>query len=146
MARTKVLVIIVIGLVLVGCGASEPEKADRIEDIVGTWQRVHLDGSATEGFFRFSDDGTYISNLTLEAIDSGDGFVGDYWFEGTQFFLQETGGQPDMCRGLIATYEIHLESSDNLKWVLTEDDCGPRASRVAGSDAEEELVEWERVP
>jgi hypothetical protein len=145
MVKNAMIILLLIGAyILVGCGASETEKADSIEDITGTWRRVQ-DGSAGEGYYQFSDDGTYLTNQTLEQIDSGTGFVGDYWYEGTQIFIQETGGPGVSCPE-VAGYEIHLESSDNLKWVLSEDACTPRASWVAGEGAEEGSVEWERVP
>ena len=52
MAKNTVIAFLAIGIfVLVGCGTSGPEKADSIEDIGGTWQRVRVGGgSAVENY------------------------------------------------------------------------------------------------
>ena len=136
-------------LVLVGCGASEPEMADSIDDMVGTWRRIRVgsDSAATD-FCKFSNSGTYICNFSLEEINQNEGWKGNFWFEGSQYFDQTTGapeGSPSLCTE-VGIYEIQLLGNGNLKYVLVKDACRDRASSAAGRGVEEDLVEWEPVP
>ena len=141
MLKKTIIALLVIGVfVLVGCGTSDVEKADSIEDIVGTWQQV---GGTSEEYCQYSDDGTAICAPTLDHIERNVGFISEYWFEGTQYFdrLGEGGG----CTQ-VGVYEISLQPNGNLKFELIEDNCAGRIFGTVGSDGDEGLIEWERVP
>lgn len=144
-----IVLLVIVVFVLVGCGASEPEKADSVDDIVGTWRRVRVgsDSAATD-ICKYSDDGTYICNFSLEEINQNEGWKGNFWFEGTQYFDQTTdapGGSPSLCAE-VGIYEIQLLDNGSLKYVLVEDECRDRISSAAGRGVEEGLIEWEPVP
>lgn len=146
--RKKVFIALlaIVVFILVGCGASEPEKADSIDDVVGTWRRIRVgsDSAATD-VCKFSDDGTYICAFSLEEIDQNEGWKGNIWFEGTQFFDQTNDAPTDLCTE-VGIYEVQLLDSGNLKYVLVEDACRDRFSAAAGRGVEEGLIEWEPVP
>lgn len=133
--------------ILVGCGSSDSEKADSIEDTVGTWRRVRVDGaSGGEGYCRLFEDGTYHCDSNLERVSGNSpAFMGEHWFEGTQLFDQMTEGAPPLCTE-VGVYEVHLQPNGNLKYELVEDECRDRITAVVGRGAEEGLIEWERVP
>lgn len=130
----------IVVFVLVGCGASGPEKADSIEDIVGTWQQV---GGTSGEYCQYSDDGTVICAPTLDHIERNVGFIGDYWFEGTQYFNRL--GEGGACTQ-VGVYEISLQPNGNLKFELIEDNCMGRILGTVGSGGDEGVIEWERVP
>lgn len=145
----SIILLATIIFVFAGCGASEPEKADNIDDIVGTWRRVRIgsDSAATD-VCKFANDGTYICSFSLEEIERNEGWKGNFWFEGTQYFDQTTdapGGSSSLCAD-VGIYEIQLLENGNLKYVLVEDECRDRTSSAAGRGVEEDLIEWEPVP
>jgi len=138
MVKKAIIALLIIGVfVLVGCGAEDVEKADSIEDIVGTWQRV---GGTTEFYIRYSADGTSYSADSIAHLNERiAGFPGEYWFEGTQFF--EDVGWPTA-----GVYEILLLESGNIKFELIEDSCTPCAQSYVGAFSTEGKIEWEPVP
>ena len=138
MAKKTIVALLVIGIfVLVGCSTADVEKADSVEDIVGTWKRV---GGSTEFYMRYFADGTYYGAEGLDQLNERiDGFPGEYWFEDTQYF--EDAGWPTP-----GVYEILLLESGNIKYELIEDVCAQCAQIAAGSGSTEGKIEWERVP
>ncbi len=133
MKKLVIALFTAIFLVLVGCAASGPKLADSAEDIAGTW---HSTTSTTE--VQINEDGTFRGRDT-----SGEGRISnfEFWFEGTQFFIQAAVscdvGNP------IGIYEVELLENGNLKWTVIEDECLTRVNYYAGRLIE---VEWEPVP
>ena len=128
MVKNTIIALLAIGVfVLVGCDTADTEKADSIEDIVGTWQRV---GGSVEKTCQFSGDGT---------LSCSDGITGEYWFEGSQYF--EKSGCPE-----VGVYEILLLESDNIKFEVIDDECSGRVSDLVGAFSTEGKIEWEPVP
>ncbi len=129
MVKNTIIALLAIGVfVLVGCSTYAAEKADSIEDIVGTWQRV---GGSVEKTCQFSGDGT---------LSCSDGITGEYWFEGAQYF--EKSGCLE-----VGVYEILLLESDNIKFeVIDDDECSGRVSDLVGAFSTEGKIEWEPVP
>jgi hypothetical protein len=76
-------------------------------------------------------------------INRDSGFIGDYWFEGTQYIEQLEGVALCTTTGV---YEVLLQDSGNLKFVLVEDECPGRISDIAGSGSVEGEIEWKPVP
>ena len=138
MAKKTIVALLVIGIfVLVGCSTADVEKADSIEDIVGTWRRV---GGSAEYYKQFSADGTlYRAESLVQLNERIVGFPGEYWFEGTQY-VEKSGCPED------GVYEILLLESGNIKYELIEDVCALCPGNVAGSGSTEGKIEWERVP
>ena len=141
MSKNTIIALLVIGVfVLVGCGAEDVEKADSIEDIVGTWQRV---GGSIEYIQRYFADGTYYGVYGGGSLDQLNerigGNAGEYWFEDTQYF--ESHGWPTP-----GVYEILLLESGNIKYELIEDVCSGCAGLAVGSGSTEGEIEWEPVP
>ncbi len=137
MVKNAIMALLVIGgFVLLGCSTADVEKANSIEDIVGTWQRV---GGSTEDHCRYSADGTsYCADSLIHLNDRIEGFAGEYWFEGTQFF--DKGCLED------GVYEILLLESGNIKFELIEDNCSRRAQSYVGAFSTEGKIEWEPAP
>ena len=154
MSKNTIIALLVIGVfVLVGCGAEDVEKADNIEDIVGTWQRILVDGDTqVVAFCNYADDGTWICADSVEKVtgqepSSGTTGAGKYWFEGFQYYDTidhgELMGASCVNEGI---YEILLLESGNLKYELIEDECSQRMSDLVGSGSTEGEIEWAPVP
>ena len=148
------LPLLVIGVfVLVGCGASEPGKADSIEDIVGTWQRVRVDGDTlVVEYCRFSDEGTYLCADSVEKPNgqeplTGTTIAGGYWFEGPQYYANIDHGETLMGPSCAneGVYEILLLASGILKHELMEGECDGRVSSIVGSGSTDGKIEWAPV-
>jgi len=131
-----VALLVIGGFILVGCGTSGPELADCPMDIVGTWKRV---GGSQTSYCQVFNDGTWICADTLEEIDRKEGFQGQYWFEGTRYFEQDS-----RCPEA-GVYEIHMQPGGYLKYVMIEDECEDRVLNIAGGGPADVLIEWERV-
>ncbi len=116
---------------LAGCAASGPKLASSAEDIAGTWQ-----SKISIGEIQYNEDGTWRSQ-------SGSGlvFTGEFWFEGTQFFTQNS--VPCDVGNPIGIYEVELLENGNLKFIVIEDECLSRVNFFAGRLIE---AEWEPVP
>ncbi len=105
--------------------------ADSAEDIAGTW---HSTIAPME--LQINEDGTVLGRNARGGI-----FPFEFWFEGTQFFIQATVscdvGNP------IGIYEVELLENGNLKWTVIEDECLTRVTTFAGRIIG---VEWEPAP
>jgi hypothetical protein len=115
-------------------------KADSIEDMVGTWRRI---GMPRAEYHLFFEDGTYHCSNSLERLEDQPYCKGEFWFEGTHYFDKESRGE---CTSYSAgAYEIYLQPNGNLRFVLIEDECVARISYVTGLGGYEGSVEWEPV-
>jgi hypothetical protein len=128
--------LVVILLVLVGCGTSEPEESNNI-DIVGSWNRV---GGDLVYVCQYSDDGTYICAASLDQVNRGVGFKGNFWFEDGNYFDQLT--EDGICTE-VGVYEIILLDNGNHRFELIEDDCSGRRLNLFGLFSNEGSLEWE---
>ncbi len=136
MKKLIIALLVIGGIVLVGCSTADVEKADSIEDIVGTWKRV---GGSSGSYCRYLAEGTFVCDQDLERVNNNTGgFEGKYRFEGTQYFDEIPMCQED------GIYEILLLESGNLKYVLIEDECEARVLGTTGVGSIE--IEWEPVP
>ena len=81
-------------------------------------------------------DGTYRVQFR-----GGTLFPGEFWFEGTQLFLQASVGCD--VGNPIGIYEVELLENGNLKFTVIEDECATRVSAITGALIERE---WEPVP
>jgi hypothetical protein len=134
---------------LVGCGTPQPEtkdKADSVEDIVGTWRRV---GGNSVEYVQYTEDGTFIGCVDeLESLGSSSACSGEFWFEGVQYlekYGEVTGGEG--CGLEAGVYDLNLQPNGNIKFVKVEDKRNPRANwRQGRISFGEDDVEWELVP
>ena len=149
LVKKAIIALLVIGVfVLVGCSGVSGEKVDSADSVIGTWRRV---GGAHETFCRFSDDGTWTCDDSIDNVTTGNEFNwfnGEYWFEGAQYFDQITdsrGGTASVSSECseVGEYEIYIQSSGNLRYELIEDECMERFNRLndAGGIYEGE-IEW----
>ena len=137
------ITLMAIGLfVLAGCGTPGPELASSAEDIVGTWHQINVPGLA--GYYQYSEDGTFRGAQVREWVEDHPTDKGEFWFEGAQLFIEESLGVCD--ENPIGIYEVHLLANGNLKFVVIEDECRSRATRLQGRGDYEGIVEWEPVP
>jgi len=116
---------------LAGCAASGPKLASSTDDIAGTWQ-----SNISSGDFQLNEDGTWRSQT-----GSGLVFTGEFWFEGTQFFIQDSVGCD--VGNPIGIYEVELLENGNLKFTVIEDECATRANALQGAIV---AAEFEPVP
>ena len=106
--------------------------ATSAEDIVGEW-RSHL------GFFtEFYQDGTYAGGTFGPGQIGPDApIIGNYWFEGTTFFIEDIRNdyyQDELgiqCLD-IGSYEIILMENGDLIFLLIEDVCDKRSENYIG--------------
>jgi hypothetical protein len=120
MRRTAALIVV---LVLVGgCGTSESSLSDTIE---GVWV-TNLYGI----YEVFLDDGTYGVGHSLEQATPTDGTaelnVGTWSVDGN-VLTRTADASASYCAGMVATYEVEvLDDGNRLDIVVLEDDCaGP---------------------
>lgn len=128
-----------IGVLILGScdNTAALDGADKIEDIVGTWQRI---GGTSDNFCRNDEDGTYLCADSVEALDDNSGFRGDFWFEDGRFHDQTRAA----CQE-IGIYEVSFLDSGNLKYELIEDECSGRVSNLFGAFDTEGKIEWALV-
>jgi len=84
-----------------------------------------------------------ISFAMKEPSQTGSGlvFTGEFWFEGTQFFTQDSVGCD--VGNPIGIYEVELLENGNLKFTVIEDECATRANGMQGATV---AAVWEPVP
>ena len=116
---------------LAGCAASGPKLASSTADIVGTWQ-----STTDSGVVQFNEDGTALGDPA--AVNPR---PGEFWFEGTQFFIQDSVGCD--AGNPIGIYEVELLENGNLKFTVIEDECATRATALQGAIV---AAEFEPVP
>lgn len=147
----KVVWVIVLALMLVGCGApgvspnqipptSTPTPvlstatptttqvvtlARSAEEIVGTWR-------ASRTYIRFDRDGTFRKAYALDELDSRPFAISGFRFEGTRMFIEEisVSGVPP-CGDTIGIYEVLLLEGGRIQIVSTDDKCSHRRRTTA---------------
>lgn len=136
------ITLMAIGLfVLAGCGTPGPRLASSAEDIAGMWLRT---ARGAPLYILFLEDGTMHESTNPELVEDRPWIKAEFWFEGTQLFIEESLGPCD--ENPTGIYEIHLLANGNLKFVVIEDECLLRATGYHGRGDTEGLVEFEPVP
>jgi len=134
MKKQMAILIGIAVFLLAGCAASGPKLASSAGDIVGSWQSTN-----TSAEIQFNEDRT----VGLQ-FDSGANYSSEFWFEGTQFFINVSFGNE--CANLESEhgiYEVELLENGNLQFTVIEDECAERANTMAGGLI---VAEWEPVP
>ena len=140
MKKSSLIALLTMALILLaGCAPGEPQKAQAVDEIEGTWQRI---GGQEELFCRLLPDETYVCDERLMLVEAGSGFKGQFWFEGGRYHDRTEAG-PCLETGI---YELYLQPNGNLKFVLVEDPCPARIAGSVGVGELEGVIEWERVP
>ncbi len=139
MLKNTIIALLAIGvLVISGCDStSNAERADEIEDIVGTWKRI----GSIEMVCRHSQDGALACADRGQELDGNDVFLGDFWFDDGLY--HETSRRTDCVE--VGVYEVLLLDNGNIKYELVEDECEGRVSINFGAFSTEGKIEWEPV-
>ena len=131
--------------------APEPEATEIAENIIGIWHRI----SSDQIYLRFLEDGTANWADSLETVIGGLGTEWNYRVEGTQFFVEEVRGEcetksqaslSDRPPASTGSYEVRLLENGNLQFVVIEDECRVRVTRLYGRPDDGITREFEPVP
>ena len=126
------ITLMVIGLILLtGCSASDtpsgPGPVTDAKDILGTWKKAGT-------YYQFNEDGTYRSASSLEMLAERPRTLGEFWFEGGQFFKKEIKVRNvSSCGSAIGIYEVQMLENGNLEFTSVEDECQKRASSTTAA-------------
>ncbi|MGD0920043.1 MAG: hypothetical protein ABSB22_26700 [Thermodesulfobacteriota bacterium] len=102
--------------------------ATSAEEIFGTWV------AGSSHYLRFDQDGTFRGANTLDQLNSLPYSINSYQFNGTKMVITEVWGAipANTCGEKIASYEIQLLESGNIRIVVIEDQCQRRAANIPG--------------
>lgn len=107
------------------------------EDILGIWDNQN-------NLFLYLENGTYHGvsrNIPRHGaphsrVEDDPDWWGEYWFEGTQLFLQETGqaeGVPPCAETIIGIHEVRMLENGHLDYVMIDDKCAFRRMGLSGN-------------
>lgn len=143
MLKKTIIALLVIGVfVLVGCGTSGPEKADSIEGIVGTWERIG--GLGPTMYLQAFEDGTIHMSTNPDQLEVARPVV--KWetrFEGTQLLIKESIGYCNDPVPVTGIYEANILENGNLGFVAIDDECAARITALHGVSGAERTIEYE---
>jgi len=98
---------------------SEPVLATSAGQIVGVWHtRRHT--------IEFNRDGTYCAAETEEELRTRPPVKGRFWFEGTQFVVEDSGGSQACFARQMGRYEVTVVARGYLVFEPLSEDCPGR--------------------
>ena len=105
-----------------------PRIATSPEDILGLW---HGSENRDGMYQQFNADGTCRGSMARDLIETNPNVICNYWFEGTNLYMEEVELRGLPPCGFPGIYEVNLMPNGWIDFTTVEDKCAPRVRTTA---------------